>query len=98
MPRRRLSAPHATLLVHALAIEDAERRWGKAPRFGRDVCSFIESTLLNPIRRAAVPFTASTYDKMQFLSGLHAILEEHIQPLEPALLSWVSGLPTPRPT
>ena len=88
----------AVLLVHALRIKDAVRPRGSAAQFDRDVCSFIESALLNPLRRAAYPFTASTYDKMQFLSNLHSTLDEHMKPLEPTFPPWLSGLPNTRQT
>lgn len=88
----------AVLLIHALKTKDAVRPRSTAARFDRDVCNFVESALLNPLRRAAYPFTASTYDKMQFLSGLHATLDEHMKPLEPTFPPWLSGLPDTRQT
>ena len=86
----------ALLVVHALRIKDAVRPRGSAVQFDRDVCTFVESALLNPLRRAAYPFTASTYDKMQILSGLHATIDEHMKPLEPTFPPWLSGLPNTR--
>ena len=86
------------LLVHALRSKDAVRPRGGAAQFDRDVCTFVESALLNPLRRAAYPFTVSTYDKMQFLSDLHATLDEHMKPLEPTFPPWLSGLPNTRQT
>ncbi len=88
----------AVLLVHALRIKDAVRPRSKSRQFDRDVCTFVESALLNPLRRAAYPFSGSTYDKMQFLSGLHATLDEHMKPLEPTFPPWLSGLPNTRQT
>jgi hypothetical protein len=88
----------AVLVVHALKIKDAVRPRGNTAQFDRDLCSFVESALLNPLRRAAYPFTAPTYDKMQFLSGLHATLDEHMKPLEPTFPPWLSGLPNTRQT
>jgi hypothetical protein len=88
----------AVLVVHALRIKDAVRPRGKSGQFDRDVCAFVESALLNPLRRAAYPFGGSTYDKMQFLSGLHATLDEHMKPLEPTFPPWLSGLPNSRQT
>ena len=86
------------LLVHALRVKDAVRPRGSAAQFDRDVCTFVESALLNPLRRAAYPFSASTYEKMQFLSDLHATLDEHMKPLEPTFPPWLSGLPNTRQT
>jgi hypothetical protein len=88
----------AVLLVHALRIKDAVRPRSKSRQFDRDVCTFVESALLNPLRRAAYPFNGSTYDKMQFLSGLHATLDEHMKPLELTFPAWLSGLPNTRQT
>jgi hypothetical protein len=88
----------AVLLVRALRINNAVRPRISAAQFDRDLCTFIERALLNPLRRAAYPFTASTYDKMQFLSGLHATLDEHMKPLEPTFPPWLSGLPNTRQT
>jgi hypothetical protein len=88
----------AVLLVHAIGIKDAVRPRGKSGQFDRDVCTFLESALLNPLRRAAYPFSAPTYDKMQFLSGLYATLDEHMKPLEPTFPPWLSGLPNTRQT
>jgi hypothetical protein len=88
----------AVLLVHALRIKDAVRPRSKWQQFDRDVCTFVESALLNPLRRAGYPFSGSTYDKMQFLSGLHATLDEHMKPLEPTFPAWLSGLPNTRQT
>lgn len=88
----------AVLLVHALRIKDAVRPRGSAAQFDRDVCTFVESALLNPLCRAAYPFTASTYDKMQMLSDLHATIDEHMKPLEPTFPPWLSGLPNTRQT
>lgn len=88
----------AVLLVHALRVKNAVRPRSSAAQFDRDLCTFVESALLNPLRRAAYPFTASTYDKMQFLSGLHATLDEHMKPLEPTFPPWLSGLPSTRQT
>jgi hypothetical protein len=88
----------AVLLVHALRINDTVRPRGKSAQFDRDVCRFVESALLNPLRRAAYPFSGSTYERMQFLSGLYATLDEHMKPLEPTFPPWLSGLPNTRQT
>jgi hypothetical protein len=68
------------------------------PQFDRDLCAFMESALLNPLRRAGYPFAASTYDRLRFLERLHTSIEEHLRPLEPTFPPWLSGLPEHRKT
>jgi hypothetical protein len=88
----------ALLLIHALREPAAVRAKANAAQFDRDLCAFMETALLNPLRRAGYPFSASTYDKLRFLERLHRSIEEHMRPLEPTFPPWLSGLPEHRST
>jgi hypothetical protein len=88
----------ALLLIHALREPAAVRAKANAAQFDRDLCVFLESALLNPLRRAGYPFSASTYDKLRCLERLHGSIEEHMRPLEPTFPPWLSGLPEHRNT
>lgn len=88
----------ALLLVLALRDHTTVRPKSNTAKFDRNLCNFIESALLNPLRRAAYPFGGSTYDKLRFLESLHATIDEHLQPPEPTFPPWLSGLREHRKT
>jgi hypothetical protein len=78
----------AVLLVYALGIEGLLPTRGEPERHVR---SFLEQALLNPLRRAGYPFDGSPYDKRHVLTGLHATIDEHLQPLEASIPRWLHG-------
>ena len=75
----------AVLVVRALAADGLVPVRGGAER---TLHRFLESALLNPLRRAAYPFSGSLYDKRQALKALHATIDEHLRPLEPTFPNW----------
>ena len=79
----------AVLLVYALGIEGLLPARGETERHVR---SFLEQALLNPLRRAGYPFGGSPYDKRRALAGLHATIDEHLQPPEPSIPRWLHGV------
>ena len=79
----------AVLLVHALAIPELLPTRGQG---AKDIQTFLERALLNPLRRAGYPFGGTAYDKRQALARLHATIDEHLRPPEPSIPLWLHGL------
>jgi hypothetical protein len=79
----------AVLLVHALGVPGLLPSRGETPRL---IQTFLESALLNPLRRASYPFDGSAYEKRQALGTLHATIDEHLRPMEATMPSWLHGL------
>jgi hypothetical protein len=79
----------AVLLVYAAGVEGVLPTRGVTERL---IQSFLERTLLNPLRRAGYPFNGRAYDKRQALAGLHATIDEHLRPLEPSIPCWLHGV------
>lgn len=83
----------ALLLVHALGVVGLVRQ--NAPRHGaldHDICRLAETAIASVLLRAGYPFNAATYDRIRFLEGLHATLDEHLRPFEPTFPPWLHGL------
>ena len=76
------------LLVDALGIPGVI---ASRPVLDRDLCSFLESALLNPLRRAGYDFAAPIYEKRRALNALHATLDEHLRPLDLTFPAWLRG-------
>jgi hypothetical protein len=79
----------AVLLVHALGVD------GLLPAHGeteRAIHAFLESALLNPLRRAGYPLAGTRYEKRQMLARLHATISEHLRPFEPTIPGWIHGV------
>jgi len=91
-PPSRPRRDFAVLLVQALGVESLLPHRGAAADAPR---SFIESALLNALRRAGYPFDGSSYDKRRALAGLHATIDEHLRPLEPSFPRWLQGTVPP---
>ena len=79
----------AVLLVFAVGIDGLLPTRGETERL---IQSFLEQALLNPLRRAAYPFSGTAYDKRQALAGMHATIEEHLRPFEPSIPRWMHGV------
>ena len=79
----------AVLLVIAIGIDGLLPIRGEVER---QIRSFLEQALLNPLRRAGYPFHGTPYDKRQALAGLHATIDEHLRPLELSIPSWIHGM------
>ena len=79
----------AVLLVDALGVPGLLPDRGDAER---QIQSFLERALLNPLRRAGYDFDATAYDKRQALARLHETIDEHLRPLEPSIPRWIHGM------
>ena len=88
-PQTEARREFAVLLVYALGIEGLLPTRGEAER---NIWSFLEQALLNPLRRAGYPFDGSPYDKRQVLAGLHSTIDEYLRPPEPSIPLWLHGL------
>jgi hypothetical protein len=82
----------------AVLLVDAIGAAGLLPlrgAFGSDVRRFLESAMLNPLRRAGYRFDATAYDKNLFLNSFYITIDEHLRPLEPSIPRWLHGVSPP---
>ena len=76
----------AVLLVHAIGVPGLLPLRGES---GAQIQQFLESALLNPLRRAGYPFGGSAYDKRQALEALHTTIDAHLNEPEPSIPHWI---------